>query len=271
MSWTTKRIPSGRADLMTERIGSGPLVLFLHAGVADRRSWTATMEFLAPRYRCIAYDRRGFGDTLYEPEPFSHLDDLLAVLESLGPEPVVLVGNSQGGRIAIDFTLVHPERVRGLVLVASAVSGAEQAPPRSAAVNGLIADIERADQAGDEELVNALEARFWLDGPEAPAERVNGVERQLFLDMNGRALAAPDPGEEREPPPAMHRLSEIACPTHVVAGGRDVPEITARGRLLVEAIAGATHTVFDGAAHLPQLEDPAGFAADLEGFLAALP
>lgn len=62
--------------------------------------------------RCVSYDRRGFGDTSGPAEAFSHVDDLVAVLDDRDIESAVLVGNSQGGRVAIDMALAHPERVQ---------------------------------------------------------------------------------------------------------------------------------------------------------------
>src|SRR3546814_9234692 len=78
-------------------------VIFLHAGVADGRMWQAQLDEFAPRHRVVAYDRRGFGKTRGQAETFSHIDDLLAVLDGLDIDQAALVGCSQGGRIAIDF------------------------------------------------------------------------------------------------------------------------------------------------------------------------
>ncbi len=74
----------------------------------------------------VAYDRRGFGETPGSESPFDHVDDLLAVLEAATDAPAWLVGNSQGGLIALDLALHSPERVAGLVLLAPAISGAPE-------------------------------------------------------------------------------------------------------------------------------------------------
>ena len=57
---------------------------------------------------------------------------------------------------------------------------------------------EKAEERGDLATVNRLEARVWLDGPAAAEGRVSGAPRDLFLEMNGRALDADDPGESRD-------------------------------------------------------------------------
>ena len=60
--------------------GDGPVVVFLHAGVTDRRSWDAVAPRLSGPLSPVTYDRRGFGRTPVSPLPFPHVDDLLAVL-----------------------------------------------------------------------------------------------------------------------------------------------------------------------------------------------
>jgi len=78
---------SGHAELAYDVIdggnGRGPAVLLLHAGAADRRSWRPVVEALGPRHATVAFDRRGFGETRYRPEPHSHVDDALAALDTV--------------------------------------------------------------------------------------------------------------------------------------------------------------------------------------------
>src|SRR3954470_4051344 len=178
--------------------GSGPPIVFVHAGVADRRSWFPVMEIAGRHRRCIAFDQRGFGDTTYDTSRFSGLDDLIAVLDQSGVDEAVVVGCSKGGQLAYEAALCIPERVAALVMIGSAPQGAGPAAVElPAAVGELFAAIEQAEDAGDLVHVNELEANVWLDGPLAPPGRVTGEARQLFLDMNAKALQAPATGDER--------------------------------------------------------------------------
>lgn len=113
----------------------------------------------------MAFDRRGFGDTTYEAEVHSSVDDLAAVMNACGVDRSVLVGNSQGGRIAIDFALANPDRVDALLLLGSAISGAPPQEPIEDSARQLVAAIDRAEGEGDLDEVNRLEAHLWLDGP----------------------------------------------------------------------------------------------------------
>ncbi len=258
---------SGRAQLATSVAGDGHALVFLHAGVADRRMWAGQMAAFASSHRVAAYDRRGFGETLYEAEPHSYLDDLDAVLRATTEGPVTLVGCSQGGRVAIDFALTRPERVQRLVLVAPAVTGAPDPGELPPAVQRLATQIEEAEAAEDVERLNALEAHAWLDGPLSVEGRVGGAVRALFLDMNGRALRSPPAGNETSATNAYARLGEIPHETLVVSGALDFPHINARSRHLASVMPKARLVEMAGVAHLPNLERPEEFNALLRAFL----
>ena len=99
---------------------------------------------------------------------------------------------------------------------------------------------------------------MWLDGPSAPEGRVGGAARELFLEMNERALRAEDPGDQAEIPAAWPRLGEIAVPTLLLLGRLDAEEIQAIDELAAPLIPGARLQFLDGVAHVPHLEsDPA--------------
>jgi pimeloyl-ACP methyl ester carboxylesterase len=271
---TVTGIRSGAAELAVETEGEGAPVVFLHAGVADRRMWRAQLAALAaasPGYRALAYDRRGFGQSLHADDRYSQVGDLAAVLDAtVGAAPVVLVGCSQGGRIALDAALAWPGRVRALVLVAPAISGAPDAGPMPPAIDAWIAQVERAEAAADIDRINELEAHAWLDGPLAPEGRVAGAARALFLDMNEIALRAERRGTESEPPPAWDRLHEIAAPSLVIWGDLDFPHLLARCETLAQRLPHAVPLRMRDAAHLPNLEHPAAFNAALADFLGRL-
>lgn len=273
------RVASGRAQLACDivppgdvaagRSGRVPDVLYLHADVADRRVWRGLWARLGPVQRALAFDRRGYGETTSPPEPYSDVDDAVAVLDAAGVGPAVVVGNSGGGRLALDVALSHPGRVAALVLIAPAVRGAPDVhgadlPP---AVRRLSDAIDLADEAGDLATVNRLEAHVWLDGPEQDEGRVGGAARELFLAMNGRALAAPEPGPQPDRPSAWDRLADIVVPTLVVAGDLDVPHVRQRARRVAERIPGARFVALPRVAHVPMLEDRPELADELAAFL----
>jgi pimeloyl-ACP methyl ester carboxylesterase len=254
--------------LAGERLaGPGPTIVLLHAGVADRRAWSdVAAELNAAGADVISYDRRGFGETPAAGTP-DHRADLGAVLSTEAEGPAWLVGNSQGGRIALDLALVDPDRVAGLVLIAPAVSGAPDPAPDEldAATRRLDVAIEAAEAAGDLGAVNRLEAHLWLDGPAGPEGRVGGRARELVLSMNAIALATEWPAEAGigiEEPATWERLGEIEAPATVACGELDLPFFIDQCRTLAARLPNAGPMVeLAGVAHLPGLEAPVATAA----------
>lgn len=255
---------SGRARLAYEStaVQDGADVLLIHAGVNDRRSWHHVVGRLRSRHRCVTFDARGFGETVCELEDgWSPVSDAVAVLDAAGIERPTVVACSMGGQTAVDLTLAHPDRVAGLVLIGAAIRGAPYPDLEEGPTAELNARIEEADRAGDLDEIARLEAWMWLDGPSQPEGRVSGPTRELFLDMNRRALHAEDPGEQAELADAWPRLGEIAVPTLVMIGQLDAEEIQAIARPAAKMIPGARLRLLDGVAHVPHLEaDPATLA-----------
>jgi pimeloyl-ACP methyl ester carboxylesterase len=260
------RVRSGQSDLAFDVFGAAgdgngdgraerSDVVLLHAGVCDRRGWGGLTGALREAgHRVVAFDRRGFGETVYVPEPHSSVDDALVVLGAAGMDRVVAIGNSMGGRVALDLALAHPERVEALVLIGTAVRGAPDPAESSPDVDRLVAAIDAAEEAGDLAEVNRLEAHLWLDGPAGPEGRVGGEARSLFLAMNGRSLEAWDPGPEAPLPSAWDLLSEIPVPALVAVGDLDLPHIQARSATVSARLPRGRLLVLGGVAHLPTLE-----------------
>lgn len=248
-------VTSGRAELATEVSGSGrPDLLLLHAGVTDQRSWRSVRERLPGR--CISYDARGYGETRYRPESgWSAVGDALAVLAAYDAAPAVVVAGSMGGRTAVDLAIASPEAVSALVLIGPAIRGAPHQDPAPGAEEDLDRRVEEAEEGGDLQAVNRLEAWCWLDGPAQPEGRVGGPVRDLFLEMNAVALAAEDPGEAATPVTnAWERLGEIAVPTLLLVGEYDFRQFRDNCRDAAALIPDSRLVELPGVAHVPQLE-----------------
>ena len=267
----TVDVPGGR--LAAERWpGSRPDLVLLHSGVTDRRSWYETADRLSPGYSLVAYDRRGFGQTVASSETFDHVRDLRTLLDALDLDRVWLVASSAGGRVAVDAALTYPERVAGLVLLAPAISGAPDIESLDPQTERLDTAIDQATAAGDLAEVNRLEAWLWLDGPAAPEGRVSGAVRELFGEMNGIALKSEaESAAEDSDVSAWSRLAEITVPVTVAWGELDVPVLNERYRQIIERLPNATGRELPGVAHLPYLEDPDLVAGLVRTALRAAP
>lgn len=248
-------IDIGGATLTGLEQGEGLPVVFLHAGVCDKRMWLDQMQAVADAgWHAIAYDRRGYGEATSADEPFSHLEDLEALLEALDIHAAVLVGCSMGGGLAVDFALAHPGRVIGLVLIGTSITGA----PWSATAEERAIEMAEEDawERGDLDLLNKVQAHEWLDGPRTRSGRVGGEARTLFLDMNALALNKPQLTQEEALPDAWSRMEEVSAPTLLVVGDEDFTALVDRHETLSETMPSAFAVVLEGAAHIPSIEKP---------------
>ena len=108
--------------LYVESCGSGsPTLVLVHDGVVNSAVWDDVWPTLCREFRVFRYDRRGYGRSPAATAWHTETDDLLAVIDQTGRDPVVIVGSSHGGEISIDLTLLYPDRVRQLLLVGAMV------------------------------------------------------------------------------------------------------------------------------------------------------
>lgn len=243
------------ATLAGFETGEGLPVVFLHAGVCDKRMWASQMEAVADAgFHAIAYDRRGYGETEAEDVPFSHVEDLEAVLDALDMHAALLVGCSMGGGLALDFAFKNPGRTIGLVLMGTSVSGA----PWSATTqeSAIEAAEEDAYERGDRDMLNRVQAHEWLDGPRAQSGRVGGAIRELFLDMNALALGKPELRQEERAPDIYRQVAQVNTPTLLVVGDEDFTALIDRHEHLSEEMPNAFAVVLEGVAHIPSIERP---------------
>lgn len=117
-------IERGGTKLFYRRKGNPvkPLIVFVHGNNTDSRIWSPQQEAFCQNYQTLAIDMRGFGKSSKTP-PFTvetHEEDLYYLLEELKVPPFYLVGWSLGGLVAQSYVVSHPEKVKKLVLVASA-------------------------------------------------------------------------------------------------------------------------------------------------------
>ena len=263
---STSKVKFDEADFFVHESGDGPALVCLHAGVADQRMFDDQHLSFSEVANVISYDRRGFGQTISQDVPFSHVDDLAAIMTTCKIETAVLVGCSQGGRIAIDFALKYPGRVSGLFLIAPDVSGV----PRFELPQDLIAleeALKLAYEVEDLDRINELEAYAWLDGPRSTFGRVTGPARELFLEMNKTALAHSELTEERKPQSAWARLAEIVVPVRVYCGDLDFPYMHEIAAYLANQTPHGEFVALRGVAHMPFLESPKLMNQTIEAFL----
>jgi 3-oxoadipate enol-lactonase len=244
--------------LSYESRGKGPAVVLIHGGLVDMRLWGEQMRPLSKRFRVVRYDLRGYGGSDAPTEPFSHLEDLRALLDYLRIEKATLVGLSLGGIIAADFALEHPERVERLVLVGPGLRGDKQPPPKDAA-----AALE-AREKGPEAFADATMKRE-LYAAVRPGTDAHALLRRMLVE-NFKALSTFRLLKYPETPTA-ERLADIKAPTLVLIGSRDGRNLLNIADTLASNIHGARKVFIDGSSHHPPVEKPKEFNRALLDFL----
>ena len=211
---------------------------------------------------------RGYGKSEPVDGDFSHMGDLVSILNALElHEPLILMGCSMGGGLAMDFALKDPKKVKALIMVGSGPSGLELDVPAPA----KFSEVEKAFEAGDLDLAAELETQIWFDGMDRTPEQVDQTMRKLLYEMNRKALEYEVRGLGKRLPnadtPAFDRLTQLTIPVLVIVGAQDTPYILAAADYMAENIPSARKVRIEDAAHLPNMDHPDEFRKVVKDFL----
>lgn len=255
-------------SLYYEVKGKGLPVLFVSGGgILDRRGWDDQLEVFSKHFEVIRYDVRGIGKSSRSAGPFSHSDDLHALLKFLAIKRAHVIGLSVGGAIAIDFTLEHPEMVDHLILAASGLSDDAKA---DANVQGLSMLADMTKKEGLERVIElTLDAPFVITKNNTSArEKI----RNIYLDNRDVFEAAFPLYSLWQPvqPAASARLAEIHAQTLIIRGDKDNPTYIALTDKIGRGIKGARTLIIPGGTHFINLDKPKEFNRAALKFLGAL-
>jgi 3-oxoadipate enol-lactonase len=250
----------GADSLYFESVGTGPTVILIHDGMVHREVWDYQVPAFARMFTVVRYDRRGYGKSSLASEPFSNVEDLNALLEHLQIDSTALIGMSSGGRLAIDFTLQHPEKVTSLVLVGAVVDGFPYTQHFFGRGGHMPTDL-------------SIEQRIAYMASDDPYEIYAGnaaaKERVRKLMAGGRVQGHASFARARPIPPAAERLGEIHVPTLILVGEFDIPDVHAHAGAINLGIRSSTRDVIPKAGHLIPVEQPEVFNAKVLEFLEA--
>jgi len=262
----------GDGQVYYETAGKGMPLVLSHAAFLDSRMFDEIWEPLANHFCVIRYDMRGFGQSSPVTGPLCRRSDLDQLLKHLEVTEAHLVGCSNGGQISLDLALEQPQRVKSLTLVDSTPGGFELQgePPR------YLFEMFDAMQKGDINLSNELQIRIWLDGEAREPEQVDPMLRRKALEMNRISvsqntffIADTQPINPLDPP-ANARLESVNCPTLVIAGALDHPEILRAADEMVKRIPNAQKNIIALTGHVPSYEQPDVFVKLLLDFLGSV-
>ncbi|WP_410666266.1 alpha/beta fold hydrolase [Amycolatopsis sp. lyj-84] len=241
-----------------------PLVL-LHAFPVDARMWDAVRAPLSERLRLITPDQRGLGrsplpETGREPSLDDAARDVVALLDRLELDRVVLGGCSMGGYLTMAVLRVAPERVGGLVFLDT--KAAADTPEAAQARHDLAARVE-AEGAGwlPETLTPGLLAENTRPEVADRLRELITTQPPSGIAWAARAMAAR--------PDSVETLRSANVPALVVVGEEDGLTPLDAANALVETLPDATLVVLPEVGHLTPLEDPAGVVEAILGWYPA--
>ena len=260
-----------------------PAIILLHGFGASTFSWREVTAPLAGMGTVVAYDRPAFGLTerplpgeWQGENPYgaeANVKLLFGLMDALGIRSAVLVGNSAGGRVAVQAALSDPTRVQGLVLVDAAIY---QGGGRRFGLLAPIIETPQMDRLGPffaRSLAGQEGSQFlqtaWHDPSRITAEINAGYRLPLQVDNWDVALwefTKVGSGSEDLAP----RLAELKMPVLVVTGDDDRIVPTDLSRQLAADIPGAALAVMPACGHVPHEECPAPFLDAVQPFITGL-
>lgn len=258
-------------SLYYEEAGSGTPIVFVHEFAGDYRSYEPQVRYFARRYRCVAYNARGYppSDVPAELSSYSQArarDDIRAVLDGLAIARAHIVGVSMGGFATLHFGMEYPDRAQSLV-IAGCGYGAE--PGKRAQFQ------EEAEAAAQR-----FETMSMQDAADAYALAPTRVQlqqkdprgwdefRRMLAEHSAQGSALTLRGVQKQRPSLYDladRMKQITVPALILAGDEDDPCIEA-SILMKRMIHTAGLAIFPRTGHALNLEEPALFNSTLENF-----
>ena len=251
--------------------GAGPPVVLLHGLACGKRMWFHQIRALKDRFRVIAYDQRGHGQT-DAPTVASGYSaallarDLVGVLDALKIERAAIVGFSLGGAPALALAVSQPERVSHLVL-ADVGAGADDPLKIEAMARRWVTLIGQG--AVDELVCEMLRSELFKVYARRNARRRDHMAALIrATPVHGLRFLLSEVLAKRK---SLFRLTgvlqSVRVPTLVVVGQQDYV-CSKAARLIAQTIPNAALKIIENSGHMSPIEQPAAFSAALTGFLA---
>lgn len=265
-SRTPGRTSGGIAYEHTPEPTGGPVLLFLHAGIADRRMWDDQVVALTPRYGLLRIDLRGFGDSDRDADHWTHVEDVVDVLDAVGVPAVHVVAASFGSGVATQLAIAHPDRVLSMVL---APVGGAMLLTMTPSLSAFIETEEAALAVGG--LDSAMEANIsaWVVGADRTESDVPAGVCDLVRTMQRRAFELADrisaPADEEDEP--FDRVSQVTAPTLIIVGAHDLDASLDAATRWADALPHADLERWEDVAHLLSLERPERFTERLTSWV----
>lgn len=248
--------------------GQGPVVLFVHGFPLNHKMWAPQIEALSNKYRVIAPDLRGFGESSVSPGTVTmrqFADDLAGVLDELGiREPITFCGLSMGGYIAWHFVENYPKRLNGLILCDTKASpDNEEAAQNRHKLAGSV--LKHGAGVVAQAMPEKLFAKQTLEENKAIVDQC----KQMMLEADPEGIAAALRGMA-ERPDMSALLPKIDVPTLFIVGEEDQITTVAEMSNMAFAMSEMRFVKVGFAGHMAPLEQPKAVNRVIKEFLSGL-
>ncbi len=237
-------------------------VVLLHDGLLHSVTWDDVWAPLCARFHVLRYDRRGYGRSDAATAPFVPEEDLFQLMRLVKMNRAIIVGNSSGAGLALDFALAHSDMTEGLFLIGPVVHG----------MASSAYFLERGNRANAPLAQNDLKAAAenWSRDPYLISGANPEARKKLFdaLALNPQNLKTGGQFESRPSPPSVLRLAQIQAPAVILIGDSDIADVIAYGGAIEAALPIVSFEVWKNCGHLIQLERPAELVVRFERFAA---
>jgi len=270
-------IRAGSEVLSCFDLGEGPPVVLLHGLGATKLSWMPLLSPLADRFRVVVPDLPGHGESSkpkasYTPRFYAGV--IRRLLDAIDEERAVLIGNSMGGRIAIEVAARAPARVAGLVLLGPAAAGLPF--PYYARLLRLVPkELGALPMPMRRRLVLRGIRQMFASPDRLPSNAyIAGADEFIRVYRSGRArvaLLAAIRGLMRDRPDHFWDAArQVAAPTLIVHGDRDRLVPLRMSEVLASTLPQAELVRLPGVGHVPQFEAPEMTMGLVRAFLEEL-
>ena len=257
--------------LYYEEVGSGIPIVFVHEFAGDVRSYEMQLRYFGQRYRCIAFNARGYPPSdvpddgaLYSQERAR--DDICAVLDALKIDKAHIVGLSMGGFAALHFGFTYSDRARSLVIAGCGYGAApDQRAQFAAEAEAAAKQFEQAGMAKAAEgyalgptrvQFQNKDPRGWQEFADQLAEHSAAGSARTMRGVQARRPSLFD---------LIDQMKTITAPTLIMTGDEDWPCLEP-ALLMKRTIPTAALVVMPNAGHTINLEDPIAFNQHIADF-----
>lgn len=244
----------GGSKIYYEVDGEGLPIILIHDGIVHSAIWDNQFKALAKKFKVVRYDRRGYGLSSKPKKKYSNIEDLYKIFTALNIDKAILAGISSGGRLVMDFTIAHPEKVSKIILVGAVVGGFPSSD-HFATRGGRLT-------ASDYDDPKKLNEYYIREDPYVLAPQNKDKKENLWSLMQNFSRNVDSAKNLLQIMPeqkTIDYLNEIKIPSLIVIGEFDIPDVFIHAGVIESGIPNAQRVIIRNAGHLVPYEQAEEF------------